>query len=222
MASAVLDVAARHGDMELFQAFLARGEEVDGPAGARAPPRRTRRASATRPSSRSRSRVTLSPDFDARESIAILSRGGDRTARRVAVAWAFLKANFDRLAARLPRESPAGFPWLASGFSDDAHRAEVEAFFKDKAAELHRRPAAPRAVARADPAPGGASGRPAGERGRLPEELSGQADDRPQAAGGDVAGRRDHLSFGTFANVRISATVQPAENTRYATSTGRK
>ncbi len=44
-----------------------------------------------------------------------------------------MKANFDRLAARLPRESPARFPALATGFSDAAHRADVEAFFRDRA-----------------------------------------------------------------------------------------
>src|ERR1035437_7586254 len=34
--------------------------------------------------------------------------------------------------------------------------------------------------------------------------------------------RRVHVSFGTLANLRISTTVQTAENTRYNTSTGRK
>ena len=47
--------------------------------------------------------------------------------------WAFLKANFDKLAARLPRESPARFPSYASGFSDAASRSDVEEFFRDRA-----------------------------------------------------------------------------------------
>ena len=71
--------------------------------------------------------------MDARETLAVLrAAASDRLTREG--AWAFLKANFDALAARLPRDSPAGFPQLAAGFSDDAHRADVAAFFKDKAA----------------------------------------------------------------------------------------
>lgn len=76
--------------------------------------------------------MTLSTDFDARESIDILrvEGSGRETFSR---AWAFLVANFDRLAERLPRDAPADFPWLATNFSDEAHRAEAEAFFREKA-----------------------------------------------------------------------------------------
>jgi alanyl aminopeptidase len=76
--------------------------------------------------------MTLAQDFDARETIGILREEAMSRESRPEV-WAFLKANFDKLAARLPRESPARFPAYASGFSDAEHRAEVEAFFKDKA-----------------------------------------------------------------------------------------
>ncbi len=77
-------------------------------------------------------KLTLSPDFDARETIGILREEASNRETRPE-AWAFLKANFDALAARLPRESPARFPMLAAGFSDAEKRADVEAFFKDKA-----------------------------------------------------------------------------------------
>ena len=76
--------------------------------------------------------LTLSGDFDARETVSIL-REESLSAETRPELWAFLKASFDRLAARLPRESPARFPALLAGFSDAAHRADVEAFFKDKA-----------------------------------------------------------------------------------------
>ena len=75
--------------------------------------------------------LTLSGEFDARESVVILREEfANRDTR--GEAWAFLRANFDRIVARLPRESPAHFPSLASGFSDAERRAEVEAFFRDK------------------------------------------------------------------------------------------
>jgi alanyl aminopeptidase len=127
----VLDVAARHGDMELFQAYLAEARKATdrrersrllGALGAFRDPSVVPVAL----------KLTLSPEFDARETVGILrEEAGNRETRPE--AWAFLKANFDQIAARLPRESPARFPSLASGFGDGAKRAEVEAFFKDKA-----------------------------------------------------------------------------------------
>ena len=50
-----------------------------------------------------------------------------------AETWTFVKTDFVRLAWRLRRESPARFPSLAAGFADAEKRADVEAFFKDKA-----------------------------------------------------------------------------------------
>ncbi|MEO8586664.1 MAG: M1 family metallopeptidase, partial [Acidobacteriota bacterium] len=131
MVSDVLDVAARHGDMELFQSFLAEARKATD--------RRERtRLLTTLGLFRDPSivpaalRVTLADEFDARESIAILRE--EFTSRETrGEAWAFLKTNFDRMVARLPRESPARFPSMAAGFSDGEHRADVETFFKDRA-----------------------------------------------------------------------------------------
>ncbi len=131
MAPAVLAVAARHGDMELFQSFLAEARTAKDRR------ERTRllgalglfRDPSVVPAVL---RVTLADEFDARESIVILREVAANRETRPE-AWAFLKTNFDRLTSRLPRESPARFPGLASGFSDAAHRADVEAFFRDKA-----------------------------------------------------------------------------------------
>ncbi len=131
MLPTVLTVAARHGDAETFTAFLAAAKTSRD--------RRERgRLLAALGAFRDPSvqklalNVTLSPDFDARESLVVLREAAaDRVTREG--AWAFLKANFAALAARLPSESPAGFPQLTAGFSDEAHRADVAAFFKDKA-----------------------------------------------------------------------------------------
>jgi aminopeptidase N len=127
----VLTVAARNGDAELFTAFLTEAKASKD--------RRERWLLLTAlgafrdPSVQKLAlNLTLSRDFDARESLIVLRAAtSDRVTREG--AWAFLKANFDALAARLPRDSPAGFPQLAAGFSDEAHRADVAAFFKDKA-----------------------------------------------------------------------------------------
>jgi alanyl aminopeptidase len=210
--SKVLTVAARHGDAELFTAFLAaaktskdrreRGRLLGSLGAFRDPSVQTLALN-----------LTLSPDFDARESIAVLREAAsDRVTREG--AWAFLKANFDALAARLPRESPAYFPLLFAGFSDEAHRTDVAAFFKDRASNYA---GGPRLLAQSLEQIQLKAALRASQQESVAGFLKGYSarptiDVRPQ--GGDVAGRRDHLAFGTFANVRISATVQPAENTR--------
>jgi alanyl aminopeptidase len=132
MLATVLTVAARHGDAELYTAFVAEARKSKDRR------ERTRLLSALGafgdPSvQRLALNLTLSPDFDARESVVVLREAASDRATREG-AWTFLKANFDALAGRLPRDTPAGFPALASGFSDEKHRADVEAFFRDKAA----------------------------------------------------------------------------------------
>ena len=127
----ILGVAARHGEKSLFQSFLVEVKKSSD--------RRERRilfgalGRFRTPSVVSEAlSQTLSTDFDARESISILwEAAGDP--ETLPQAWAFLVANFDRLAERLVHDAPAYFPFLASGFSDEAHRAEVEAFFRERA-----------------------------------------------------------------------------------------
>ncbi len=131
MASAVLGAAARYGDMDLFQAYLADARKAPNLQV------RTRilealghfRDPVVLPSALA---LTLSSEFDARETIEILWLE-TANAETLPQAWAFFKANFARLAERLPRDAPAEFPWLAGRFGELARRAEVEAFFRDKA-----------------------------------------------------------------------------------------
>ena len=133
MVSAVLDVAARHGGTDLFQAYVAEAKRTTD--------RRERsrlframggfRDPAVIPTALE---LTLSSDFDARESIDVLWEEAS-SRETLPRAWAFLTANFDRLAGRMPEDSAAYFPWLASGFSDEARRADVETFFKGRAAK---------------------------------------------------------------------------------------
>lgn len=131
MAAAVLGVAARHGDVELFHSYVAEAKKTSerrertlllGALGRFLDPAVVPAALA----------LALSSEFDAIETIGILYEEAADPETRLE-AWAFFKTNFDRLAERLPRDSPAGFPRLASRFSDAARRAEVETFFKDKA-----------------------------------------------------------------------------------------
>ncbi len=131
VAAGALEVAARHGDIELFQSILSEARKAKD---------RRDRARLLASLGQFRDplvvpaalRVTLDEGFDARETISILREIASSRETR-GEAWTFLKTNFDRIVVRLPRESPARFPSLAAGFSDGEHRADVEAFFRDKA-----------------------------------------------------------------------------------------
>ena len=77
-------------------------------------------------------RIALGEEFDARDSMTLLwVPANHRTTREL--AWKFATSHFDALIAKLPRDSGAHMPYLGGGFCDDAHRREVEAFFKSRA-----------------------------------------------------------------------------------------
>jgi alanyl aminopeptidase len=75
--------------------------------------------------------LTLSKEFEARDSIAILHSALDTRQRRRA-ALDFLEAHYAELAKRLPQFAPARFPSWANGFCDAASRAEIESFFSQR------------------------------------------------------------------------------------------
>ncbi len=75
--------------------------------------------------------LVLSPEFDPRQSIAILyTQGYDRAT--VELAYGFMKAHVDELLAKLPQESGSSLITLGNAFSDIAHRNDLEAFFKPR------------------------------------------------------------------------------------------
>ena len=79
--------------------------------------------------------LTLSPDFDPRETLFNLYEQGGHPSTRT-VAWDFMKKNYDALVKRMPRDSAAGFPGLPSTFCDEEHQADVKEFFKDRAPKV--------------------------------------------------------------------------------------
>ena len=132
MVTSALGVAARYGDLDLLQAFVAAARtasdrrertEILESLGCFREPSTVAAALA----------LTLSSDLDARETIDILW-GATARPETLPQAWTFFKVNFDRIVERLPREMPTYFPFLASGFSDAERRKDVEEFFKDRVA----------------------------------------------------------------------------------------
>jgi len=82
--------------------------------------------------------IVLSDDFDTRLSANLLfGPAGDPETRDL--PFRFVQEHYDALRAKLPTTASlneaALLPYVASGYCDEGHRAEVEAFFKDRTAE---------------------------------------------------------------------------------------
>jgi alanyl aminopeptidase len=83
--------------------------------------------------------LLLSREFDAREAMTLLwGAASDRTTRQQ--AYDFLKQNFDAVVALLPPDSGANLAGVGGGFCDETHRADVEAFFKDRTTKFRGGP----------------------------------------------------------------------------------
>ncbi len=131
MAETVLQAAARRGDRELFERLRAALLDTSDP--------RDRRiiylalGSFQDPGiARSALALILDPAHDYREVFQIAwSQSG--TPQAGARAYEFMKAHFDALVARAPRDAAAFYPRLAGGFCSEPERAEIENFFRDRA-----------------------------------------------------------------------------------------
>lgn len=131
MVETVLQAAARHGDRELFDRLTAAVPTTTD--------RRERRilylalGSFYDPGiARSALALILDPAHDYREAFQIAwTQSG--TPQGGARAYDFMKANFDALVARAPRDAAALYPRLGGGFCSEAQRADMENFFREPA-----------------------------------------------------------------------------------------
>jgi len=133
IAETVLQAAARRGDRELFERLRAAALGTSD--------RRDRRiiyvalGSFRDPAiARSALALILDPAHDYREAIQI-AWGQPGTPQGSARTFEFIKANFDALVARAPRDAAAWYPRMMGGFCSSADRAEVENFFRDRASK---------------------------------------------------------------------------------------
>jgi hypothetical protein len=76
--------------------------------------------------------LLLDPSFDTRESWTALRNSfyANPTRRETND---YIMANFDALAKTVSRDQPGGWPHYASGLCSEKDRAEVEAFWKERA-----------------------------------------------------------------------------------------
>ncbi len=131
MVDALLQAAARHGDRALLERFR------DAALAAR--DRRDRRSlylalgSFEDPAiAGSALALVLDPAHDYRDAIQIAwTQSG--TPQGGARAYDFMKANFDALVARAPRDAAASWPGLGGRFCSEAQRADVDDFFRERA-----------------------------------------------------------------------------------------
>ncbi len=126
----VLNVAAKTGDRALFDDLHAAAQKE--------PDRRDRRwllqamgAFREPEIAKSALALALSDEFDPRETFWIVVTAVTAPETRDQ-AYQFIKENFNRWLARLPRDFGAQMPSLVEGYCDPKHRADVEAFFKDR------------------------------------------------------------------------------------------
>jgi alanyl aminopeptidase len=134
LARDALEVAAHFGDRALFDRYLAGlkaakdrrdRRRIYYALGAFEEPALLKQALA----------LYIAPDHDPREAQQVVVAAlQSETGRRV--IWDFLKANYDTVVERAPRESQGQIPSLASGFCDAEHRADVASFFQDRAPKL--------------------------------------------------------------------------------------
>ncbi len=84
-------------------------------------------------------KVAMSDELDPRETYALIG-GAAQNPQNRQTTYDFVKQNYDSIIGRMPREWGASTPYIASGFCDEAHRADVAAFFQDKAAKFQGGP----------------------------------------------------------------------------------
>ena len=138
----VLEVAARYGDRTLFDRFRA--------AAKTAPERRDRGrlyaalGSFVDPALLKEAfSLSLDPSLDFRETIYASYSALDTDPGRAAL-WDFVKANFDAIIARMPRETTGGITYVASGFCDAEREKDAKAFLGGRVGKL---PGGPRNLA---------------------------------------------------------------------------
>ncbi len=127
----LLGVVAEHGDKALFDGWLA---------AAKAEKDREQRQRLLRALSRFRNpsivkaslAVVLSDAFDARESSRLMW-GATQAPETQTMVWDWMLANFDALTQRMPRDSGAHLPWIATNTCDAAYVPKVKAFFGERA-----------------------------------------------------------------------------------------
>jgi alanyl aminopeptidase len=142
LVGTVLGVAAHHGDKALWDKLHAEAKKTQdrqernhllGAMGSFRDPQVVDQ----------NLQLFLTDEFDPRESLTLLfGASGDNKTRQK--AWDFMKANFDKIVARMPKDWGSSLVGLGGGFCDGDHKSDVEHFFKER---IHKLDGGPRSYA---------------------------------------------------------------------------
>ena len=130
MLASVLDTAARHGDIALFDRLRAAAKQEKDETiqrnllhalGFFPQPEIDKEAFS----------ILLSDEFHPQQSITILEAAHDLPGSRQ-LAFDFVKQNWDALIAKFPADWGAFMPFVASNFCDAQHRQDAGAFFEGR------------------------------------------------------------------------------------------
>lgn len=142
LVSPVLQTAAQNGDRPLFDKLLTEAKKTKdrmqrvqmlSALGEFRDPEILKDAFA----------VAFVEDLDPREALLPIYDAGNDPAT-ADLAWTFVKTNFEKIVARLPKDYGASLAGVGGAFCDSAHRADVETFF---APRIARSTGGPRALA---------------------------------------------------------------------------
>ena len=134
MVGAVLSVAARHGDRDLFDRMRAAAKQETNESfrgdlifclGLFQDPEIVNTALP----------LALSGEFDVRESFGILFAPSERRQTRD-FAYDYAKRNWDVIVAKLPTDTGADVPYVAAGYCDAEHRKDAESFFAGRSTKF--------------------------------------------------------------------------------------
>jgi alanyl aminopeptidase len=134
MLGDVMETAARNGDRALFDRIRAQAkketdEEVRGTLLAALGSFRDPEIQKTALG------IVMTDEFQAREAIYILFAASSFPENND-LNFDFVKQNWDALIAKLPIDFGAYLPYGAIGYCDNRHRADAEAFFKDRVTKV--------------------------------------------------------------------------------------
>jgi alanyl aminopeptidase len=145
MTGVVLRIAAKHGNKALWDRFYAEAKKATD----RQDRARMLEAMASFQDPeiiKANHAIVLSGEFELRESSGLIGsgtsfrrggRGKGAEAKVVrAMAWEFVKANFDQIVAKLPRAYGAYLAFVPLSICSDEARTDMQAFFADRIPKL--------------------------------------------------------------------------------------
>ena len=132
MAAEVLQTAARHGDRALFEKYK---DALKTTKERRDRVRILNAMGAFNDPEILHDAFVLSEQYDTRETFGLFFLASQTPAGRKS-RWVYVKANYEAILGRLPREVTGAMPTAGAKFCDPEHRQEVEEFFRGKVDKL--------------------------------------------------------------------------------------